>query len=239
MKKKRLVIAAAAAVLLVVSLVFGLWTAGHSGRPHRGSRAQTETSDIPFSREETTVAPWQEWPLILVNRTHAVPDDYVPPLFTLSNGQQFDARMYPEWQKMVLAAKENGLTLEAAYCYRSNETQRQILADRIAWYRKEGNSAAEAERKALEYVALPGHSEHELGLAVDIHAEGETKPELLFAWLKEHAHEYGFVERYPEDKVAVTGIAHERWHYRFVGKDAATEMHEKNLALEEYLNQVD
>lgn len=239
LKKKHLFFAVCVAVLLVVSLGFGLWTAGHRANARRGGTTETGTEDIPFSREETTVAPWQEWPVILVNRTHAVPDDYAPPLLTLPNGQQFDTRMYPEWQKMVLAAKEQGLTLEAAYCYRSRETQQEILDERIAWYRKEGNSAAEAERKALEYVAKPGHSEHELGLAVDIHAEGETKPELLFAWLKENAHLYGFVERYPEDKVAITGIAHERWHYRFVGVVAATEMHEKGIVLEEYLNQVD
>ena len=237
MTKKRFRFLLAVIVLLLVSIICGLVGAAHKPHSSRSRASQTETTDPPMSYVETTLAQWQTWPLMLVNRTHAVPDDYVPPLFTLENGQQFDARMYPEWQKMVLAAKDAGFAMEAAYCYRSNETQRQILNERIAWYRKQGDSAAEAERKAREYVAEPGHSEHELGLAIDIHAAGETKAENLFKWLKENAHLYGFIERYPEDKVAITGIAYERWHYRFVGKDAATEIYEKNLTLEEYLGE--
>ncbi len=236
MKRKRLLTFLAAAAVLAFSFLLSLWIDGQIEQ--RKYPPPPTTAETPMSYAETTLSPWQEWPLILVNRTHAVPDDYVPPLFTLENGQQYDARIYPMWQRMVRAAKKNGFLMEAAYCYRSNETQRQIMDERVAWYRRQGNSQQEAERKAKEYVAEPGHSEHELGLAIDIHAGKNTNAEQLFKWLQANAWRYGFIERYPKDKVEITGIAYERWHYRFVGRDAAKEMKKKHLTLEEYLGQV-
>ena len=92
-----------------------------------------------------------------------------------------------------------------------------------------------ADELAREYVAEPGTSEHELGLAVDINAGGETDSWTLYDWLAEHAHEYGFILRYPEDKTLITGINYEPWHYRYVGKDAAEEIYERGITLEEYL----
>ena len=189
-----------------------------------------------MSRVETTVADRKIWPMMLVNAEHALPDDYMPPLMTLSNGQQIDARMYPDWNELNRAAKAQGFLLEPAYCYRSYDTQVSIMEDRIAQHRREGASAAEAERMAREYVAEPGHSEHQLGLAVDIHAGANTDAETLFKWLKANAYRFGFVERYPEDKTEITGISFERWHYRYVGKEVAEILQSQGWVLEEYWN---
>ena len=93
MTKKRFRFLLAVIVLLLVSIICGLVGAAHKPHSSRSRASQTETTDPPMSYVETTLAQWQTWPLMLVNRTHAVPDDYVPPLFTLENGQQFDARM--------------------------------------------------------------------------------------------------------------------------------------------------
>ena len=83
---------------------------------------------------------------------------------------------------------------------------------------------------------IPGTSEHQTGLAVDINADGINSAGYeVYDWLLSHAHEYGFIKRYPEDKVALTGISNEPWHYRYVGKSAAAEIHKKGLCLEEYL----
>ena len=77
----------------------------------------------------------------------------------------------------------------------------------------------------------PGTSEHELGLAVDINGASYD----LYIWLQQNSWRYGFIQRYPEDKTAITGISHEPWHYRYVGKEAAGEIYESGLCLEEYL----
>ena len=84
-------------------------------------------------------------------------------------------------------------------------------------------------------MTLPGTSEHQLGIAVDISGAVYA----IYPWLQENSWKYGFIMRYPPDKTAITGISGEEWHYRYVGVDAATEMHERNLCLEEYLAALD
>ena len=100
----------------------------------------------------------------------------------------------------------------------------------------EGCSKKEAKKKAEEYVAIPGTSEHQLGLSVDINADtSKCSSDAVYQWLDENAYKYGFVKRYPEDKTDITSINNEPWHYRYVGKDAARTMKQENLCLEEYL----
>ena len=108
---------------------------------------------------------------------------------------------------------------------------------KIKEYENSGNSHEDAVKLAEEWVAIPGTSEHELGLSVDISsADKETQsPDGIWTWLNENSWKYGFVQRYPESKTDITGIINEPWHYRYVGKAAAKEMTEKGLVLEEYL----
>ena len=89
---------------------------------------------------------------------------------------------------------------------------------------------------AEKYVAIPGTSEHQLGLSVDINAD-QTKcsSEKVYSWLDHNAYKYGFIKRYPENKIEITGENNEPWHYRYVGVDAALEMQKKGLCLEEYI----
>lgn len=91
---------------------------------------------------------------------------------------------------------------------------------------------------ASEWVAAPGTSEHQLGIAVDINAD-KTKStnDEVYTWLAEHAREYGFILRYPKDKENVTGTGYEPWHYRYVGKEAAKEIWQEGCCLEEYVTQ--
>jgi D-alanyl-D-alanine carboxypeptidase len=104
-----------------------------------------------------------------------------------------------------------------------------------------GLSKTEAKKKAATVVAVPGTSEHQLGLSVDIIDASlyslERKQETLPAqrWLMENSWKYGFVLRYPEDKVDITGIIYEPWHYRYVGTEVARELYESGLTLEEYI----
>lgn len=180
-----------------------------------------------------------DWNLILVNRNNRIPDDYEVELTELSNGQKVDSRIYPELQAMFDEARANGLQLFVREGYRTSEEQQQILDERIEAYENEGNSRKEAEELAKEWVAVPGTSEHELGLSVDINADTSVSSrDSVYTWLEENAYRYGFIKRYPSDKTEITGISNEPWHYRYVGKEAAKEMKEKGVCLEEYIEEL-
>ncbi|MFR7984556.1 MAG: M15 family metallopeptidase [Clostridia bacterium] len=175
------------------------------------------------------------WNLMLVNSQYRIPDDYSVELIRLSNGEQVDSRIYPDLQEMFDDARGDGYNLFVRAGYRSGEDQEDLMEDKIETYRQEGYSQREAEREAEKWVAKPGTSEHELGLAVDINAEGQTDGNRLYQWLAEHSWKYGFILRYPAEKEAITGIDYEPWHFRYVGKQAAKEMYEQDLCLEEYV----
>ena len=177
-----------------------------------------------------------EWNLILVNKNHKIPYNYSPELIELSNGEKVDARIYPDLQKMFDDARAAGLQLFVRDGYRTRDEQKAIMNDKIAAYETEGYSKKEAKALAKTYVAEPGTSEHELGLSVDINAESSgASQDAVYEWLDENAYKYGFIKRYPADKTDITGIDNEPWHYRYVSYEAAKEMKEQNLCLEEYL----
>lgn len=177
------------------------------------------------------------WNLILVNREHYIPEDYEVELAELSNGEQVDTRIYPELQKMLDAAREDGLSLFVAAGYRTQNMQLRLLEEKKAAYQSEGYSKAESKRLAEQWVAIPGTSEHQLGIAVDINADtSKCSSSEVYGWLEENACQYGFIRRYPPDKTEITGVINEPWHYRYVGKEAAWEINAQGICLEEYLS---
>lgn len=179
------------------------------------------------------------WNLILVNGDYAIPDDYELELTELSNGKKVDSRIYPDLQEMFDDARLGGLHLFVREGYRTWEEQQAIMDERIEEYKKEGYSKQEAKKLAEEYVAEPGTSEHQLGIAVDINADTSgSSSDAVYTWLDENAYKYGFIKRYPPDKTEITGVNNEPWHYRYVGEEAAKEMKDKNLCLEEYIGQL-
>lgn len=93
------------------------------------------------------------------------------------------------------------------------------------------DTESDAVKMAEQWVAVPGFSEHQLGFAVDINGETDE----LYSWLQQNSYKYGFIFRYPGNKTDITGIAEEVWHYRYVGTEAAAQMYENDLCLEEYL----
>jgi len=177
-----------------------------------------------------------DWNLILVNRNNFIPSDYKVELIDLSNGHQVDARIYPSLQQMFDDARTQGVYPTVVSGYRTEEKQRQLMDEKIKAYEMEGNSKEEAAKLAEGWVAIPGTSEHQLGLAVDINADKvNSTNEQVYEWFSKNAHKYGFILRYPMEKTEITGIDYEPWHYRYVGDDAAKEMYEKGICLEEYL----
>ena len=177
----------------------------------------------------------EEWNLIVVNRWNELPEDYSVELTELSNGQKVDSRIYPYLQEMFDAARAEGIYPIVREGYRTAEEQQEILDDKIQTYINQGYSQVKAERTVKEWVALPGTSEHQLGIAVDINADkSKCSNEEVYAWLAENAYKYGFVLRYPPGKQKITGTSYEPWHYRYVGIEAAYEINERGICLEEY-----
>lgn len=177
------------------------------------------------------------WNLILVNFEYRLPRDYTVELTQLSNGERVDSRMYPALQEMFDDMRAEGVYPIVASGYRSEEEQQMLLEEKIQQYRDQGYSLKKAREAALLRVADPGTSEHQLGLAVDINQEGtRSTAAQVYAWLEQHAWEYGFILRYPEEKSHITGITKEPWHYRYVGQPAAAEIYQRGITLEEYLD---
>ncbi len=180
---------------------------------------------------------FDSWELMLINRDNPIPDDYeVGELVTLRGGQQVDRRILTDLQEMFDAARAEGIYPIVGSGYRTHEKQTQLLMDKYNDYLDEGYTDEEAQSLALEWVALPGTSEHEVGICADINAdEGSTNAE-VYEWLAENAWKYGFILRYPDGKTDITNTMYEPWHYRYVGREAAKEIYESGLCLEEYLS---
>ena len=177
-----------------------------------------------------------EWNLIVVNRWNPIPENYSVELTVLSNGQKVDSRIYPHLQEMFDAARAEGIYPIVREGYRTDEEQKEILDDKIQAYINEGYSQWRAERTAKEWVALPGTSEHQLGIAVDINADkSKCSNDKVYEWLAENAYKYGFILRYPAGKQEITGTSYEPWHYRYVGVETAREIYERQICLEEYM----
>lgn len=174
-----------------------------------------------------------DWNLRLVNRWNPIPEGYAVKLKELPGGEKVDERIYDPLMEMLEAAKEGnwGEAPRVISGYRTQEVQEGFYDDKVNEYKSQGYSEDDAKAEAGKWVALPGTSEHQLGLAVDL--EGETYD--VFLWLQENSYQYGFIFRYPGDKTDITGTAEEVWHYRYVGKEAAAEMFEQGLCLEEYV----
>ena len=186
-----------------------------------------------FRREADTSFGWN---LILVNDDYCVPRNYEVELTELSNGEKVDSRIYPQLQQMFDDARAEGLELFVREGYRTTQDQKDIMNERIQQYQDEGYSRGEAKKLAKEYVAEPGTSEHELGIAVDINADtSKCSSDVVYTWLANNAYKYGFIKRYPDNKIEITGVNNEPWHYRYVGVDAALKMQKKGLCLEEYI----
>lgn len=168
--------------------------------------------------------------VILVNAAHPVPDYYERNLITVVDWTQVDERCYAPLMRMLADCEAAGNAYIFNSGYRSINAQKEILEARtrehMAAYELDFD---EARAKALETVALPGASEHHLGLAVDILGDDAV------AWLQEHCWEYGFILRYTAEKQAITGIVDEPWHFRYVGTEVSLDMKDSGLCLEEYL----
>ncbi|MEX2416493.1 MAG: M15 family metallopeptidase [Paenibacillaceae bacterium] len=183
---------------------------------------------------------------VLVNKQFSLPKDYKPEELVFPNidyifSDKLDKRKLRKEaadaiEILFKGAAEDQIVLLGVSAYRSNATQKALFE---RYVKRDGLN------KARTYSAVPGHSEHETGLAIDVTGgDGKCAAEDCFGdtkeavWLAEHAAEYGFIIRYPEGKQDITGYKYEPWHLRYVGTTVAQEIAEKGLTLEEYYNAI-
>lgn len=174
--------------------------------------------------------------LILVNKYNYITEDYIPKNLEEINanyarsGMQLVRNAKKAFEKLSENAKKEGLNIIAMSSYRSYEYQVTLYNNYV---KTDGQEAADT------YSARAGYSEHQTGLAVDVYnlelpytSFEKTKE---FEWMQKNAYKYGFILRFPKDKVNITGYQYESWHYRYVGKKVAKHLYKNNLTLEEYI----
>ncbi len=189
--------------------------------------------------------------LILVNHQNPLSEDYIPAdlvQLTCDTNPVNSASYYRLRQTaagalyaMMQAIENTGIVgLEVSSSYRSYDRQLERWNQDIDYYMNQGYTREQSEQLTNEFLARPGESEHQTGLCVDFVFGTTTLTEDFedteaFEWLCDNAHKFGFILRYPEDKVDITGYGYEPWHYRFVGRSAASRIYESSLCFEEYI----
>ena len=204
----------------------------------------TETTAPPVEEEDENID--NKWAMFLVNKKNPLPADYDSRIETkvvFESWREYflDVRAAEYLEKMIADAEKDGIDLYVVSAYRTMEYQQQNFDNSVQDRVDRGMSYDDAYADTLAEVMLPGESEHNAGLALDIMVEeyqsmdddGFEDTE-AFAWLDKHAAEYGFILRYPKGKQDITGIIYEPWHYRFVGVYYANEIKKSGLCLEEY-----
>lgn len=173
---------------------------------------------------------------LLVNPTNNIPKDFVPDVAELGNGYKFDTHATAALNQMLEDGRNSGLSLWIISAYRSNESQIRNFNSKLAEYKALGYTEENAYAQTALYIAVPGTSEHSIGLATDLNSlEDSFENTAEFKWLFSNCADYGFILRYPKDKVDITKIAYEPWHYRYVGINHAKPIMEQGICLEEYL----
>lgn len=244
-----------AALLLCAAILAAVFLRPAPDKPSTGQPSQTPNSAAPssggpaspsFSPSLSSSLPEPvelPWNLTLVNASHPLPEDFAVVTKTLVNGEGFDARAFDALTEMLGDCQAAGLQPLVCSAYRSTQTQEVLFQRQVDYYMAGGSSSEDAYAAAAKEIAVPGTSEHSLGLAADIvdaaHQVLDRSQEntAVQKWLMEHCWEYGFILRYPNDKSEITEIIYEPWHYRYVGKEDAKAIADSGLCLEEYLTQ--
>ncbi len=194
--------------------------------PETGKSPEGTDLDPKFSR------------LLLVNAQNPLPEDYaygenlttIPAEYHNGELDEINAEVWPYMKAMLEAAWDDGVDLKVWSPYRSYETQNMLFTNQV--------NRVGSEEKAATVVARPGTSEHNTGLCADFNMASDRFEETpMFTWMQENAADYGFILRYPESMIGQTGVIYESWHWRFVGIDAAHDINNLGLTLEEYIEE--
>ncbi|MFH5184300.1 D-alanyl-D-alanine carboxypeptidase family protein [Paenibacillus sp. TAB 01] len=220
--------------------------AASGGKPAGGAgtaAGPSAAAAVPAGSEERTSVEQPDSVLVLVNKQHALPEGYKPsdlvePDVPFLFKEHLEKRLMRKeaaaaLEKLFAGARQDGIELAGVSAFRSFSTQRAVFGQYV---RQDG------EDKARSYSAVPGTSEHQTGLAIDLSGRSgacaatdcfDGTPEAR--WIAEHSYEYGFILRYPKGQEALTGYQYEPWHIRYVGVKAAADIFKQHLTLEQYL----
>ncbi|MCL6456873.1 MAG: M15 family metallopeptidase [Gorillibacterium sp.] len=197
------------------------------------------SSAVPVDTDSDSIA-------VLVNKQLALPDNYKPDDLVYPNvhfifDDKIEKRMMRKeaataLEDLFAGAEADGIFLGGVSAFRSQATQTVLFQNYV---KKDG------EEKAKMYSSVPGHSEHQTGLAIDVSGStGVCAAEFCFEgtpeaeWLAAHAHEYGYIIRYLKGKEDITGFDYEPWHIRYVGTEMAADIYSRGITLEEYYGAV-
>lgn len=230
----------------LASSALSLLLSSAGGKIEEQTVTMTEINDQQKKSQKMEGSSWDSSPgkdyLLLVNKDHPLENDWMPNLKKMRDyGVEVDSGIYDALNAMLKAGEKEGLSFWVASGYRSPERQRELLDEDIEELVQKGWSYSKAYEEVTKETMPVGCSEHATGLAIDIVAKdyqilderqgltGEIK------WLQKNCSQYGFILRYPEGKEEITQVDYESWHFRYVGLDAAKEITEKGITLEEYL----
>lgn len=248
LKTDIIIIALLILIILLCLILLGIYLIVQSfNKSNQGAYKNTDTQ-VVYQLEEKTFAPPSDtnsWQLILANNKNNIGANYKPQeLVTINENVQLDKRIVDDYKNMTQDALYNGTPFWATSGYRDYNYQATLFEKEVEKVLKEKPkyTKKQAIQKASLVVAIPGTSEHQTGLAIDVVSnehlslDKDSENSKAIKWLMKNCHNYGFILRYPKNKEHITNKTYEPWHYRYVGIEAATEIMRKNITLEEYLS---
>ncbi len=223
-------------------------------KPNVGSNStNTDTTESGAVTAVNSNNPDENWALYVIGNDNPLPDDFTVETKSVAGERELDVRCADYAIQMLNDAKTQNVGLFVTSAYRSVEKQAANMESYINTLIAQGYSQEEAKKQAEKEIALPGHSEHNAGLAMDIvsdtywsnHSDLDASFDQLpqYDWLIENSWKYGFILSYPKGKEDITGFIYEPWHYRFVGLEHAKKIHEvyestgEFLTVNEYMEQ--
>ncbi len=201
-----------------------------------------EVDGSMIESEDGPVFDKSAWYLVLINKQHPVPEDYTFTLGTIKGNMKCDERIIGPLAQMFKAAADDGINLEVRSPFRDISRQEYLFDRKMKMYLNKGYSYMDAYREASSVVTVPGASEHQIGISLDITSDTYSALDEGFEdteagkWLMDNSYRFGFILRYPKGKEDITGIIYEPWHYRYVGVEAATAIYEQQITLEEFIS---
>ena len=209
------------------------------------ARAQKDAGLAAEVLRSVDTSKYTDKELILVNPWHLLPEAYEADLEYVEYGHRIDECAAEDLREMLADCRAEGNAPLICSSFRERTKQETLFENDVRRFMYRGYSEEDAREETAKSVAVPGSSEHEAGLAVDIvylryqSLDESQENNATQQWLMEHCQDYGFILRYPRDKQDITGITYEPWHYRYVGYEAAEEIMSRGICLEEYLGQID
>ena len=201
-------------------------------------------ASLPPEIQDVTYDSITDFSLIMVvNKENKLKKDFKPQGLTEYKGIRLNSQALEAFLQMKEEMSNAGITnLRLQSAYRPYEYQQAIFNQRVKELTYKGMTKDEATYKASQSIQIPGASEHQLGLALDVSINGKLDQSFAETdagkWLEKHCHNYGFIIRYPKSKIEITEIIYEPWHLRYVGRTHAKIIKNQSLTLEEYLEYI-